>query len=79
MRYLFIVALLTACVPTTSSNEPVISAFNGHTVTIEAWGINDHQPPGLEDIELAQTACKGATYLSTKPVNEYKIAFLFKC
>jgi hypothetical protein len=78
MRYaLLSVVLLSACV---AMPEPVVSAYNGSTVSIQGPGLAPPSAPGADDIALASATCGGkATYASGRMVGDAWVERLFIC
>jgi hypothetical protein len=80
MRLVALVCLLplAACV----IPEPVVSGFNGDSVSIQGPGLS-MSPPGEGDIALANATCadagKRARYASTRMVADARVEYLFLC
>jgi len=59
---------------------PVVSHYNGNTVSIQGPGLAPSSPPGPEDIALATETCgKPARYASGRMVGEARVELLFIC
>lgn len=71
--------LVAGCVTT----EPVVSGFNGSSVSIQRPGLAPASGPGPEEIALAQETCraigKNARHASNRMVSEYTTEHLFLC
>lgn len=68
---------LSACL---EPSPPVVSAFNGNTVTIQTPGLFATEPPYEDDMALARATCgKPARYASGRMVGEYHVDKLFIC
>lgn len=67
---------LGACVDT----SPVVSAYNGDSVTIQRPGLPPASGPGPEEIALAADTCGGTAKLaSNRMYDEYTTEHLFIC
>lgn len=70
---------LTACV----IPEPVVSGFNGSSVTVQAAGLEPTSPPGPDEIAVANDACatagKSARFASKRIVGDGRVEYLFLC
>jgi hypothetical protein len=68
--------VLSACM----TPEPgAIRSFNGSSVTVQTPGTSNLMQPMPATIEVAQSACPGARYVSTRQVTRYVVEFLFVC
>ena len=78
MRYaLLSVVLLSGCI---TIPEPVVSAYNGSTVSIQGPGLAPPSAPDTDDIALASATCGGkAVYASGRMVSESWVERLFIC
>ena len=80
MRFIALACLLPLCACVIP--EPVVSGFNGDSVSIQGPGLS-MSPPGAEDTALANATCadagKRARYASTRMVGEARVEYLFLC
>lgn len=77
-----IVLLLPLALAACLSTEPepgVITSFNGSSVTVQTPGTTALMRPLPQTVEVAQSACPGARYVSTRQVAQYFVEFLFIC
>ena len=78
MRFVFLAAMLplAACV----IPPPVVSNFNGSSVSIQTPGISPTSPPAADDLALATATCgKPARFASGRKVADARIEYLFIC
>lgn len=70
---------LCACV----SAGPVISGYNGDSVSIQAPGLEPKSPPSADEVALAAETCgangKQARYASKRFVADATVEYLFLC
>lgn len=67
---------LGACVDT----SPVVSAYNGNSVSIQTPGLNPYSPPAAEDAALAAKTCQGnAEFASGRMIADAVVEYLFIC
>lgn len=70
------VAVVSGCV----SSEPVVSSYNGSSVSIQTPGIQASVPPSTDEIALAAKTCQGPVeYASGRKVADATIEYLFIC
>jgi hypothetical protein len=78
MRFVFLAAILplAGCV----IPPPVVSSFNGSSVTVQTPGINPTTPPDAKETAVASAACgKPARFASGRKVADARIEYLFIC
>lgn len=80
MRRLTIACLLPLCACVVP--EPVVSGFNGNSVSIQGPGLTP-SAPGPDDTALAQSTCantgKRAEYASARMVGDARVEWLYLC
>ena len=78
MRYaLLSVVLLSGCI---TIPEPVVSAYNGSTVSLQTPGISIPSKAFPDEQALADQTCKSkASYASSRKVSDAMLEMLFIC
>ncbi len=74
---LILMSIISGCL---EIPEPVVSQFNGNTVSIQGAGLAPVSAPGSDDITLAEATCGGAVrYASGSVVADGLVERLFIC
>lgn len=79
MRYFYLTAavVLAGCLQV---SEPVVSAYNGNSVSIQSPGLDPTSPPAPSDVALASKTCgKPARFASGRMVADARVEYLFIC
>lgn len=78
MRYAVACLLLSACVA--GGMDPVVSAYNGNTVSLQVPGLSIPPKAFPDEQALADATCKGnASYASSRMVSDARVEMLFIC
>lgn len=78
MRYAVACLLLSACVA--GGMDPVVSAYNGTTVSLQVPGLSIPPRAFPDEQELADQTCGGkASYASSRMVSDSRVEMLFIC
>ena len=77
IQFVLLAAALSACV---GSMAPVVSAYNGASVSVQEPGLSTNSPPSAEAAQSASATCgKPASYASARMVTDSTVEYLFIC